>query len=357
MPQPSGFSFQQASIQRTRDLWFLREQAKVRHAEFRFLRHLEKVLQRNQRMYRWLHEEMLDSSMELRARQLTETNGSIAAETTPHEIINNHRVPVDPIQRGTTSHMDNYVSNQDIETSHLVTDLSESHGSMLENSTSWYPTHHWFGGQLWRQLVDQQRVSSTLQSSFRHQLEAMILSNIEHLNRQRENTNDITQEVAPLMEQNEMNVEGQASEEHPTEVTLETGHQVIYEVERHFIRPREIAKIQTDLNTIKTTLQAFFDLELEIQRAIRQELSAALNCKMKSETKQHCSSTVTSTAAVSKGICVLCVEKTIDCLLYACGHMSTCSSCARQLVVNGQNCPICRAPVRDVVRAYYASEE
>nr|CAG4645423.1 EOG090X03H5 [Lynceus sp. MCZ IZ 141354] len=51
--------------------------------------------------------------------------------------------------------------------------------------------------------------------------------------------------------------------------------------------------------------------------------------------------------------CTVCYERMIDCVLYSCGHMCLCYVCAVQLYRAPNNmCPICRAPIRDVIRAY-----
>ncbi|CDF35804.1 unnamed protein product [Chondrus crispus] len=121
-------------------------------------------------------------------------------------------------------------------------------------------------------------------------------------------------------------------------------------------------------------MAASFDLQLDIQRSIRQEVAAAMSSAGKGmgggvvqETSSACTDMETEGATrvlrkertarpVVAGVCTVCLEARIDSLLYGCGHMCTCSMCGRQLIASGQACPICRAPVRDVVRAFMVTE-
>jgi len=55
--------------------------------------------------------------------------------------------------------------------------------------------------------------------------------------------------------------------------------------------------------------------------------------------------------------CTVCYEHSVDCVLYSCGHMCLCYDCALTLYRGNRSggqglCPICRAPIRDVIRAY-----
>lgn len=60
-----------------------------------------------------------------------------------------------------------------------------------------------------------------------------------------------------------------------------------------------------------------------------------------------------STAGVV-GECTICYEQQIDSVLYMCGHMCMCYRCAVQQWrgKGGGQCPMCRAPIRDVIRTY-----
>lgn len=53
------------------------------------------------------------------------------------------------------------------------------------------------------------------------------------------------------------------------------------------------------------------------------------------------------------GPCVICSQQ-VDSVLYRCGHMCVCGLCARQLKAQDQWCPMCRAPIEDIVRVYHS---
>jgi len=57
---------------------------------------------------------------------------------------------------------------------------------------------------------------------------------------------------------------------------------------------------------------------------------------------------------VSDCQCLICLDKPVDTVLYQCGHMCLCYGCGMQLKQRGAHCPVCRAPIRDIIKAYHS---
>ncbi|XP_077470298.1 E3 ubiquitin-protein ligase NEURL1-like [Stigmatopora argus] len=53
--------------------------------------------------------------------------------------------------------------------------------------------------------------------------------------------------------------------------------------------------------------------------------------------------------------CAICCDDVADTALYNCGHLCLCYSCAHRLKEEKSTCPICRKPIKDIIKTYRGS--
>jgi len=129
----------------------------------------------------------------------------------------------------------------------------------------------------------------------------------------------------------------------------------------------EVHQLRQQLHEMKRMMAMTMEIQMDTQRAIRQEVAAIFTTFMQDyllpsragQTPSHQPTVVhpRTSQVIQAGQCVICCERNVDTVLYHCGHMCVCNQCGLQLKMDGHKCPMCRAPIRDVIRAYQSQDQ
>ncbi|CAL0329836.1 unnamed protein product [Lupinus luteus] len=119
-----------------------------------------------------------------------------------------------------------------------------------------------------------------------------------------------------------------------------TNHHSI-EMELIYDLRRQMDQLFHEVSELRKSVKSCMDMQMHLQQPQNQEVHTV----KEEENKFHCK-------APKKGNCCICNEKKVNSLFYRCGHMCACVKCANELQWNSGKCPICRAPIVDVVQVY-----
>ncbi|XP_023634862.1 uncharacterized protein DDB_G0287625 [Capsella rubella] len=108
----------------------------------------------------------------------------------------------------------------------------------------------------------------------------------------------------------------------------------------------QMEQLQREMLELRSSVKSCIDMQLHFQKSVTQDLSRSGSLVEEG---------VDSKKDPLKRKCCICSEMPVDSLLYRCGHMCTCLKCAHELQWSSKKCPICMAPIVDVVRAFLDS--
>ncbi|XP_050105354.1 probable GPI-anchored adhesin-like protein PGA55 isoform X2 [Malus sylvestris] len=102
----------------------------------------------------------------------------------------------------------------------------------------------------------------------------------------------------------------------------------------------QMEQVYREMSELRKVIKSCVDMQMVMQQSMKQEVHSGQEERKRS-----------ADGLPKKGNCCICHEVKVDSLLYRCGHMCTCLKCAHELQWNSGKCPICRAPIVDVVKA------
>ncbi|KAJ6388347.1 hypothetical protein OIU77_026847 [Salix suchowensis] len=111
--------------------------------------------------------------------------------------------------------------------------------------------------------------------------------------------------------------------------------ELLYDLKGHMVQ------LQREMSGLRKSIQSCMEMQMNSQNYLKVQEVHPVQGNGKNSSDRR----------LNKRSCCICYETHVDSFLYRCGHMCTCLKCARELLRSGGKCPICRAPILDVVRA------
>ncbi|KAK8563228.1 hypothetical protein V6N13_018239 [Hibiscus sabdariffa] len=103
-----------------------------------------------------------------------------------------------------------------------------------------------------------------------------------------------------------------------------------------------IEQLQREMSELRKSIMSCMDMQMKWQQY-------PFNPELVHSGGREESKSTERAASPRKRSCCKCLEMQVDSVLYRCGHMCTCLKCAHELQWSSGKCPICGAPILDVV--------
>lgn len=193
------------------------------------------------------------------------------------------------------------------------------------------------------ELVHRQLVSSSLRSEFRTVLEDRVMDHLNRTGSDGARTRDFIRSLPNNdgIIRNDFSNLG-INDDAESVSSLDTRA-------RTFGSSREIKNLKKEISELKSLVKLSFELQMDIQGSLKQEINALINGTFKDTESVNL---VKSNKKLNSGTCIICTEAESNTVFYQCGHLCACYQCSMNLRMKNHNCPVCRAPIKDIIRTY-----
>ncbi|CAF0722088.1 unnamed protein product [Brachionus calyciflorus] len=194
------------------------------------------------------------------------------------------------------------------------------------------------------ELVHRQLVSNSLRSDFRSVLEQRVMDRLNRIGTDGEQTREFIRNLPTNQGiiRNDFTNLGLNDD-------AESVSSIIDSRTRATANTREIKSLRKEIGELREMLKLSFELQLDMQKSLKQEISALINNTFTDKTYANL---FNSNRPTTGGKCIICTESDSDTVFYQCGHLCACYKCSMNLKQKNHSCPVCRAPIKDFLRAY-----
>ncbi|XP_022009494.2 putative uncharacterized protein DDB_G0282133 [Helianthus annuus] len=113
--------------------------------------------------------------------------------------------------------------------------------------------------------------------------------------------------------------------------------ELIYDLRGH------MEQLHHEIKDLRKSIKTCVNMQVKLQHSFNQSVGAATTRSVQRKEMKP--------PGIVKHNCFICYDAQVDSLLYRCGHMCTCFKCALELQHTSEECPVCEAPIVDVVKA------
>ncbi|KAI3798402.1 hypothetical protein L1987_33677 [Smallanthus sonchifolius] len=113
--------------------------------------------------------------------------------------------------------------------------------------------------------------------------------------------------------------------------------ELIYDLRGHMVQ------LHNDITELRKSIKSCVNMQVKLQHSFKQNVVTASTRSVQRKERKP--------PDIVNHNCSICYDMPVDSLLYRCGHMCTCFKCALELQRTGEECPVCEAPIVDVVKA------
>ncbi|KAI7737842.1 hypothetical protein M8C21_020176, partial [Ambrosia artemisiifolia] len=115
--------------------------------------------------------------------------------------------------------------------------------------------------------------------------------------------------------------------------------ELIYDLKGH------MEQLHQEIMELRKSIKSCVNMQVKMQQSLKQNaVAASATCPAQKKER--------NTHGFVKYNCFICRVMQVDSLLYRCGHMCACFKCAVEMQRTSGECPICEAPIVDIVKAF-----